>query len=91
VLKKLVIRVTANNFCNFLEIVILFPSVPVVAPVFYARVSGCCIRPDLFVVCIIAAGWGKTVTKICFFYGVPKLWEAIIEKQEKMCYNNTDI
>ena len=90
-LKKLVIRVTANNFCNFLEIVILFPSVPVVAPVFYARVSGCCIRPDLFVVCIIAAGWGKTVTKICFFYGVPKLWEAIIEKQEKMCYNNTDI
>ena len=91
VLKKLVIRVTANIFCNFLEIVIFIP----------LRSCRCCDvicqcfrqlpLPDVFVVCIITAGWGKTVTKICFFYGIPKLWETIIEKQEKMCYNNTDI
>jgi hypothetical protein len=73
VLKKLVIRVTANIFCNFLEIIILFPSVPAVAAMIYASVSGSCHRPDVFVVCIITTGWGKTVTKISFFCGIPQL------------------
>ena len=56
VLKKLVIRVTANIFCNFLEIVIFIP----------LRSCRCCDvicqcfrqlpSPDVFVVCIISAG-----------------------------------
>ena len=31
------------------------------------------------------------MTKISFFCVIPQLWETIIEKQEKMCYNNTVI